>query len=106
MKVQTKMVKSFYIAGFTYYEGALAFQHLHIGTKLKLVAEPKNRHDDYAVALYFNQFKLGYIPARQNRTIAMLLNNGYNVFKAVVQQIDPHEHPEQQVRVAVFVKPA
>jgi len=105
MEKKSNLLTSFQIAGFTYYEGALAFKHLTIGKKLKLIAEPENRNDDHAVALYMENFKLGYVPRGDNKAVALLLNNGYDAFEALVQQINPEEHPEAQVRVAVLVKP-
>jgi hypothetical protein len=41
----------FNIAGFTYYEGALAFEHLRVGTQLKLVSEPTNIYDELIIKL-------------------------------------------------------
>lgn len=105
MEKKSNLLISFQVAGFTHYEGALAFKHLSIGKKLKLIAEPENRHDEHAVALYMENFKLGYIPRSENKAIALLLNNGHNAFEAVVQQISPEEHPEEQIRVAILVKP-
>ena len=28
---------------------------------------------------------------------------GHDIFKGVVQQISPDEHPEQQIRIGVFI---
>lgn len=98
--------KSFYIAGFTYYNGPLAFKKLSIGTPLKLKRERGNIHDDHAVEIFFKKDKLGYIPRWDNYEIAKLLDAGYKIFSAVVQQISPHEYPEEQVRVAMYLKKA
>ena len=53
---------NYHIAGFSYWDGSEAFEHLHIGTKLDLVREEDNRFDPYAVAIYFEDYKLGFIP--------------------------------------------
>ncbi len=98
-------LKSFLIAGFSYYEGAFVFDKMKIGSKLKLKTEPKNVHDEFAVALYFNDKKIGYIPREENKEIAIILNAGHEIFEAVVQQLSPEEHPERQVRVGLFVLP-
>lgn len=97
--------KTFHIAGFTYYNGVHAFSQLKIGSLLELKYEENNKHDDFAVALYFENKKIGYIPKSDNKSIAKILASGYPIFEAVVQQLLPDEHPEQQVRVAVFVIP-
>jgi hypothetical protein len=93
----------FNIAGFTYYEGALAFEHLRVGTQLKLVAEPGNIYDEHAVAIYYNNLKLGFIPIGNNKPISELLRAGVDVFDTRVQRCSPDSHPENQVQVIVYV---
>lgn len=93
----------FNIAGFTYYEGALAFENLKIGTQLILAADPANIYDEHAVAIYYNDLKLGFIPKGKNKPIAELLNAGVDVFDARVQRCSPDSHPENQVQVIVYV---
>lgn len=90
------------IAGFTYYEGVLAFSKLKIGTELQMVPESENKYDSKAVALYLDDLKLGYLPKSDNRIISVLLELGINCFEARVQQLDKAEHPEQQVGIIVY----
>ena len=94
---------SFYIAGFNYYEGAIVFNELTIGTKLDLVSEKDNSYDKHAIALYYKEKKLGFIPAAQNTEMSKILNFGYNIFEAVIQQICPEAHPALQVKVIVYL---
>ncbi len=106
MKKQSKRehFAHFNIAGFTYNEGALVFNEIKIGKELNMVTEPENHYDKNAVALYFNDTKLGYIPRSCNRAIGKVLNAGCNIFKAVVQKIDPEAYPEDQVHVIVYIE--
>ena len=53
---------NYYIAGFGYWDGCEAFEQLKIGSCLQLVREEENRFDPYAVAIYYREFKLGFIP--------------------------------------------
>lgn len=94
----------FNIAGFSFYEGVLAFKNLKIGTKLKMKPEPENRYDENAIAIYYKKHKLGFVPRRCNKSIAAILGAGQNIFEIRVQQILPEGSPEQQVQVVVFVK--
>ncbi|MGY5351023.1 HIRAN domain-containing protein [Wenyingzhuangia sp. IMCC45533] len=90
MKTTKKHIKSFSIAGYQYNEGALVYNKLKVGKKVSLIAEPDNRFDENAVAIYYKDFKLGYIPKAMNKTIGTLLNLGHtSLFYAVIQQIDP-----------------
>ena len=96
----------FSLAGFTYWEGALVFNKLQIGTELRLDYEPDNRYDPKAVAIYFGDHKLGYVPRSHNGPISKFLEMGHHPFACYIQQLDPAAHPEQQVGVVVFVKKA
>ncbi|HAK00272.1 MAG TPA: DNA-binding protein [Bacteroidales bacterium] len=96
----------FTIAGFTYYDGALVFSQLQIGTELSLVFEPDNRYDPKAVAIHFGEHKLGFVPRGSNDAIAKLLEMGHQPFACHIQQLDPTAHPEKQVGVVVFVRRA
>ncbi|MBE0638754.1 MAG: HIRAN domain-containing protein [Bacteroidales bacterium] len=94
----------FHIAGFTFYEGVLAFSQLQIGTELLLKPEPDNRYDENAVAIWYNDHKLGFVPRSSNQAIAAILNAGHLIFEARIQQLKPNAHPEDQVHVVVWVK--
>lgn len=95
----------FQIAGFTYYDGAEAFEHLKIGSKLNLVKEENNRFDAYAVMILFKDYKLGYIPRSENKEISKLLEMGHNdIFEVRINQIDPHTDPEHQIGVIVKIR--
>jgi hypothetical protein len=93
------------IAGFTYYEGAIVFNRLTIGTPLRLVAEPDNHYDPHAIALYFEDCKLGFIPRSENRMLSIFFEQGYdNLFEAYVNRVAPDERPENQVGFIVYLK--
>ncbi len=95
---------NFAIAGFTYYEGALAFNKLKIGKQVELKLEEDNKFDARAVAIYFNEYKLGFVPKSENRIIYKLLKlRMQNNFRALIQQVDSREHPESQVRIVVHL---
>ncbi len=94
---------NFCIAGFTYYDGVLAFNQLNIGLEVLLVPEPSNQFDKNAVAIFLGNYKLGYIPRSNNREVSKLLNTGYSIFTALIQGVYPQNHPEEQVRVVIFI---
>lgn len=94
----------FNIAGFTYYEGAIAFENLKVGTEVRLLHEADNIYDENAVAIYYKEHKLGFVPRANNKPIAELLRAGVNVFDARVQRCNPETHPENQVQVIVYVE--
>lgn len=96
---------NFRIAGFTYWDGPEAWDSLRIGTKLRLVRESENPFDPYAVAIYYEDFKLGFIPRDENHDISKFLDMGWNnLFEVRIQKLNPTVHPEQQVEVIVYIQ--
>ena len=95
---------NFHIAGFSYWEGCEAFEYLKIGTRLDLVREDDNRFDPYAVAIYYGDYKLGFIPRGSNHDISKFLDMGLaDVFDVRITRITPDAHPENQVEVIVNI---
>ncbi|HOE04981.1 MAG TPA: HIRAN domain-containing protein [Bacteroidales bacterium] len=95
------------IAGFTFYEAPVVFSELSVGTELQLVAEPDNHYDAHAVAVFFNQHKLGFLPRNENNAVSKLLEMGYaDIFETRIQRISPASEPENQVQIIVYLKPA
>ncbi len=98
---------SFNIAGFSYHDGCEVFDQLKIGSPLRLIRDEDNRHDPNAVAVFFGDTWLGFVPRQKNSDLALFLDMGYeDLFAARIQQLDPQAHPEQQVGVVVFLKKA
>lgn len=93
----------FDIAGFTYYDGPEAFEKLKIGTRLHLKIEKENKFDARAVALYFDNFKLGFVPRSENRIIYKLLTIGFTGLECKIQRVTPSEHPENQIGVIIHL---
>ena len=93
----------FDIAGFTYYDGVLAFNELKIGVQLQLKREENNKYDARAVAIYYNEFKLGFVPRSENRIIYKLLNLGIDCLEIRIQRVDKKENPENQIGVVVHL---
>ncbi|MDO5615529.1 MAG: HIRAN domain-containing protein [Cruoricaptor ignavus] len=95
---------NFNIAGFTYYDGALVFRKLKIGQELNLRLEENNRYDARAVAIYYKDYKIGFIPRTENRIFYKMLKVGLeNNIRILVQSRDETAYPEQQIRVVAHL---
>ena len=93
------------VAAFTYCNGCEVFSQLKIGKKIRLVREDENVHDHKAVAIFFGDTHIGYIPRQQNETTSKFLDLGYaDIFEAKIQSVDPTAHPEQQVSIVIYLK--
>lgn len=64
------------VAGWGWHNGDSVWGMLKPGKKLRLVREASNKHDKQAVALYFSNTKIGYVPKKDNAKIAELLDDG------------------------------
>ncbi len=94
----------FDIAGFTYYDGVKCFSKLKIGKKLRLELDAENKYDARAVAIYYKDYKLGFVPRSENRIIYKLLTVGLEEFLQIrIQSVSPYDHPEHQIGVVVHL---
>lgn len=94
---------NFDVAGFTYYQGAACFKKLQVGTKLRLELEENNKYDPRAVAIYYKDLKLGFVPRAENRIFYKILAVGLTCLEVRVQRINPAANPEQQVQVVIHL---
>ena len=100
----SKSLIDFHLAGFGYYDGMKIIDELKVGTKVELRHEPDNPYDPTAVAIYYNNTKIGYVPTGKNRELYTLLYYGhYELFEAFINMFDVNGHPERQFRVVVKI---
>lgn len=88
------------IAGFQYYEGERLWPRLRPDDPLTLVREPHNPHDHRAVAVYWSNLKLGYLPRRENHAAAQMLDRGQPLQGRILELRDTN-NPWGKVKVAV-----
>ncbi|GGL43448.1 HIRAN domain-containing protein [Sporolactobacillus putidus] len=101
----SKYFLDFHIAGFTYYDGLDVIEELTLGKSVDLVVEPDNPYDPEAVAIFYQNKKLGYIPKDRNTMISKILYFGHgDIFEAKIQFADKEQNPERQFRVVVKLK--
>lgn len=89
------------VAGFQYYDGYDVLGQLEIDKELILNREPVNKFDRNAVAVKFNNSKLGYLPQVDNLVVANMMDQGMEL-KAVITDIDPDSHPFWALEVEVY----
>jgi len=100
----SRLVSSFNIAGFQYHDGATVFPDLKVGTPVGLVPEPDNPHDPSAMALYYGDVHLGYVPRKENELFSLLAFYGHaGIFECRILKADPAADPWDQVMVGIYV---
>jgi hypothetical protein len=95
-----KVVYEGFISGYQYHKG-LQMEHLFgPGTIFSLKHEPENPFDDDAVALYYENSKIGFIPPNDNVEIARRMQKG-EPLKARLSRFEPESDPWERVYVEV-----
>ena len=91
-----------YIAGYAYYQGERVINQLKPDLKLDLKREPENPYDNKAIAIYFENHKLGFIPRVNNKVIANIMDQKMPVF-AKILKINPGNEVWDKVEVEVVM---
>ncbi|MBL3600100.1 MAG: HIRAN domain-containing protein [gamma proteobacterium endosymbiont of Lamellibrachia anaximandri] len=90
------------LAGYQYHRASGIWQFLQIGETLKLRREPANRYDRNAIAVWFKNEHLGYVPRSENRTLAQMMDRGEQLEGRIVRLLED-DNPWRRVRFSVFL---
>jgi hypothetical protein len=106
--VETKHFQKFYllqsfVRGFQYYAGPTVISQMKEGDMLELVREPDNEFDPSAIAMHWNQQKIGFIPAEDNEILSKLLDIGIPELIAEITFLQPTAAAWENVRIAISV---
>ncbi|HQI02956.1 MAG TPA: HIRAN domain-containing protein [Deltaproteobacteria bacterium] len=91
------------VAGFRYYRGEKVWPRIHPGDAIILKREPHNPHDRKAIALYWHDEKLGYIPRTDNSVIANILDQGATL-KASIRKKNLSKNSCQGMEIKVEIE--
>lgn len=91
-----------FVAGFKHYRGMELLNEMEVNDLIELRREPDNVYDDFAIALYWQQEKIGFIPADFNETIARLLDAEALPLLASITHLKKDVKPWENVVVAVY----
>ncbi|MFV0572854.1 MAG: HIRAN domain-containing protein [Xanthomarina gelatinilytica] len=94
-----------YLSGLTYYDYEKTKQHLKEGQQLKLVREAENIHDAFAVQVFFENHKIGYLQAFENISIAYMLGAGAEL-KAETSYHNPNagHYKNHTLAIAIYAE--
>ncbi|WP_162794462.1 HIRAN domain-containing protein [Nocardioides houyundeii] len=82
---------SFQIRGTSHYEAALKTGRFTPGAPVRLVSEPENPHDPYAIAVYAEEGRerSGYVPAAVAKRLTRLMDSGAELVAVSVRGAEP-----------------
>ncbi len=106
--ISTKQYQKFYllqsfIRGFQYYDGPALINQMKEGDMLELVREPDNEYDPCAIALHWNNHKIGFVPAEDNEMLSKLLDIGIPELIAEITFLQTDAAAWENVRIAISV---
>lgn len=97
------LVQNSPLAGFRYHAAAEVWPALRVGDALELAREPENPHDANAVRVLWRGRVLGYVPRRENASLAWGLERGMQL-RARISALAEHPNPARRVRFEVYVE--
>ena len=96
------LMNQFRVAGLAYYDVEAVIHRMQAGDPLRLVVEPTNPHDEFAVEIWHGAHKLGYVPRSDNRHLSRLLCQGATL-AGEVWEADPDATVWEMVRARVYL---
>jgi hypothetical protein len=93
----------FHVRGFQYYHGTELLPLMNAGELLKLVREPKNKFDEYAIALHYRDKKIGFVPAEKNEVLSRLMDSGSVRLRAEIIEVDEAADHWEALYAAVYL---
>lgn len=54
------------------------------GKELRMLRHPKNKHDELAIGIYLDTYRIGWVPMEQNEVISRLMDAGKAFFCRVI----------------------
>jgi hypothetical protein len=91
-----------FVRGFQYYEGPKIISQINSSGLLEMVREPDNKYDPCAIALHFNNKKIGFIPMESNEVLSVLLDAKLLDLQAEITHIEPHAADWESIYVAIY----
>lgn len=104
MSIYSRHITDFNVAGMRYWDGALVLDELKVGANLTMIVEENNPHDPDAVALYWKDAKIGYVPRDLNWLPALLLRFGHHdVLECRILKVNKEADTWKQLQAGIYV---
>jgi hypothetical protein len=90
-----------YVKGLTHYQFKRIERTIKEGDELLLKREPTNLHDTFAIEVYFQQYKIGYITAFENVVMSNMMDHGV-ALNAYASKVDLKTDVYRAVAIEIF----
>lgn len=95
-------LQQFFVAGFRFYKGMELLPYMNNNDLLELRREASNEYDDCAIALYWQQEKIGFIPADLNKLLAKLMDANALPLLGMITHLNKEVKPWENVMAAIY----
>ncbi|WP_267729330.1 HIRAN domain-containing protein [Niveibacterium sp. 24ML] len=92
------------LAGYTHYEAPSLWPRFRTGDRLDLSREPDNPHDARAIAVRWQQHRIGYLPRAENDAVSQAMDEGSRV-EARIGRLRDDPDPRHRIEIEVFLLP-
>ncbi len=93
-----------FVRGFRFYEGSQLLHQMKEGDLLELVRENNNAFDPKAIALHFNNKKIGFIPREDNDLLSRLIDADVVPLHAEITHLNKEAREWENVHIGVYVQ--
>ena len=93
----------FHVRGFQYYKGPALISRMRKGEILKLVREPANKYDRHAIAIHYQDHKIGFVPAEKNEVFSRLLDSEGSTLLAEIINVEQDANPWEAVSAGIYL---
>jgi len=97
------LVQASPLAGSQFHDLEALRPRLRVGAPLTLVREPENPHDPRAVRVEWQGHKLGYVPRKENRSVAAALDRG-DVLRARIARLREDPDPWRRLEFEIWME--
>lgn len=73
------------VVGLQFHDYAVVARDIEIGDELEMRREAFNQHDNGAIAVYYNGFKIGYVAREDNRALHILMDRDVPLYGFVIE---------------------
>lgn len=101
--LQAKPTKIYdnYITGLSHYKFSFYMEEMKVGDDIILIREGDNRHDRFAIQVFYQNEKIGYIPFLENMVLANMLDVGVSL-QAKISCIDLTKPIYKALSVSIY----
>lgn len=99
----TLLIQSSPLAGSQFHELPDIIDRIRVGDALTLRRQPDNPHDPNAIQVLWQGHMLGYVPRRENKTVARAMDRDEPLVARVVS-LRPDESPWRRLRFEIGIR--